>query len=293
MAVEHIKHWTIGDVEVARIVEINAFEDNMWMLLKDATEEWVQQFKWMVPHFTTPAGKMLISFQCFVLRSRGKNVMIDTCIGADRKREYDVFCNLQSTFLEDLEAAGFPPPSITDVLCTHLHFDHVGWNTKLVNGRWVPTFPQARYLFGKQEYDHWTHLRNTGGYHDVQHLHDAIDPVIEAGLVDFITPEHKITDEVSLFATPGHTPGHVSVYIKSQGQEAVITGDMMHHPVQLIDPERPGNFDMDQEQGGRTRRAFVDRFGDKNVLIIGSHFCDPTSGWIVRDGESWKLRTET
>ena len=292
MAVEHIKHWKIGDVDVARIVEINAFEDDMSMLLKDATPEFVQQYKWLVPHFATPGGKMLISFQAFVLRSRGKAVMIDTCIGADRKREYDVFCNLQTTFMEDLEAAGYPASSVNAVLCTHLHFDHVGWNTRLVNGTWVPSFPNARYLFGKKEYDHWVHMRNTGGYHDFEHMTDSIDPVINAGLVDFIGPDYKITDEVSLFPTPGHTPGHVSVHIKSRGAEAIITGDMMHHPIQLIDPERPGNFDMDKPTGGQTRRAFVERFENSNVLIIGSHFCDPSSGWIVRDGSGWKLRTE-
>jgi len=290
MAKEHIKHWKIGDVEVARIVEINAFEDNMWMLLKDCTAEEVQQHKWLVPHFCTPAGMMLISFQCFVLRSRGKSVMIDTCIGSDRKREYDVFCNLHTTFLEDLTAAGFPPEKIDTVLCTHLHFDHVGWNTKLVNGKWVPTFPQARYLFGQKEFDHWMHLKATGGDHDFEHLHDSIDPILEAGLADFIGPNHQVTDEVSLFPTPGHTPGHVSVLIRSGGQEAIITGDMMHHPIQLIEPGRHANFDMDKAQGARTRREFVDRVADQNVLVIGSHFTDPTSGWVVRDGKSWKLK---
>ena len=291
MSADTIKHWRIGEVEVARIVEVNAFEDNISMLLKDETAEYVRRQTWLQPHFATPEGLMIISFQAFVLRSRGKSVMIDTCIGADRKREYDVFCNLQTTFLEDLALAGFPSASIDAVLCTHLHFDHVGWNTRLVDGRWVPTFPQARYLFGKQEFDHWTKLRETGGYHNVEHLHDSIDPVIEAGLVEFITPDYQVTDEVSLFPTPGHTPGHVSVLIRSGGQQAVITGDMMHHPIQLIDPMRYGNFDMDQAQGARTRQAFVDRFGDSDVMIIGSHFSDPTSGWIERNGKGWKLRT--
>jgi len=296
MAKENVKHWKIGDVVVARLVEVNAFEDNMWMLLEGATEEFVQQYKWLVPHFATPGGKMIISFQCFVLRSQGKSVMIDTCIGADRKREFDVFCNLQTTFLEDLEYAGFPRTSITDVLCTHLHFDHVGWNTMKVDGKWVPTFPQARYLFGKKEYDHWIHLRDTHGYHDVEHLYDSIAPVVEAGLVEYISPDYKITDEVSLFPTPGHTPGHMSVLIESRGQKAVITGDMMHHPIQLTDPGRPARFDMDKDQGGRTRLDFVERFGDQDVLIIGSHFSEPTSGWIVRDTSpeggpaGWKLK---
>jgi glyoxylase-like metal-dependent hydrolase (beta-lactamase superfamily II) len=292
MAVEHNKVWKIGDVEVVRIAEIYGFEDNISMLLKDADAEFVKQYAWLRPHFATAEGLMILSFQCFALRSRGKNIMIDTCIGADRKREYDVFCNMKTTFLEDLTAAGYPPESITTVLCTHLHFDHVGWNTRLVNGKWVPTFPNARYLFGQKEFDHWVHMRNTGGYHDFEHMHDAVDPVIEAGLVDYIGPEHKLTDEVSLFPTPGHTPGHVSVLIQSRGEEAVITGDLMHHPIQLIDPKRPGNFDMDQEQGGQTRQQFVERFSGQKTMVIGSHFAEPTSGWIVRDGKGWKLRTE-
>jgi glyoxylase-like metal-dependent hydrolase (beta-lactamase superfamily II) len=292
MAVEHIRHWRVGEVEIARIVEVNAFEDNISMLLKDETAEYVRQQAWLRPHFATPEGLMKISFQAFVLRSRGKSVMIDTCIGADRKREYDVFCNLQTTFLADLAAAGFPAESIDAVLCTHLHFDHVGWNTRLVDGHWVPTFPQARYLFGKAEFDHWTHLRATGGYHHFQHLEDAVDPIVAAGLVNYIAPDYQITEEVSLFPTPGHTPGHVSVLIRSGGHEAVITGDLMHHPIQLIDPGREANFDMNKSQGAQTRQAFVDRFGDTRVLVIGSHFCDPTGGWIVRYGSGWKLVTE-
>jgi glyoxylase-like metal-dependent hydrolase (beta-lactamase superfamily II) len=292
MTVEHIRHWKIGAVEVARIVEVNAFEDNISMLLKNETAEYVRQHAWLQPHFATPEGLMKISFQAFVLRSRGKQVMIDTCIGADRKREYDVFCNIKTTFLEDLATAGFPAESIDAVLCTHLHFDHVGWNTRLVDGRWVPTFPQARYLFGRQEFDHWAYLRKTGGYHDFEHLHDSIDPVVAAGLVDYITPDYQLTDEVSLFPTPGHTPGHVSVLIRSEGQQAVITGDMMHHPIQLVDPSRHGNFDMDKEQGALTRQAFVERFGNSKVMIIGSHFSDPTSGWIARNDQGWKFITE-
>ncbi|HTT02587.1 MAG TPA: MBL fold metallo-hydrolase [Steroidobacteraceae bacterium] len=289
MAIEHVKHWKIGDVELVRIVEVNAYEDDMTMLLQQGTPEFVQRHQWLLPHFATPAGKMLISFQCFALRSRDRRVMIDTCIGADRQREFPVFCNMQTTFLEDLEGAGFAPASINTVLCTHLHFDHVGWNTRLVQGRWVPTFPHARYLFGRREWDHWQHLRRTGGYHHMEHLTDSIDPILTAGLADFVEPDHRITDEVWLEPTPGHTPGHVSVHISSRGQEAVITGDMMHHPIQFAVPDLQANFDMDKEQGARTRRAFIERYQNQKTLIIGSHFCDPTSGRIVSEGAAWKL----
>jgi glyoxylase-like metal-dependent hydrolase (beta-lactamase superfamily II) len=216
--------------------------------------------------------------------------MIDTCIGNDRAREYDIFTNMQTTFMEDLASCGYTPDNITKVLCTHLHFDHVGWNTHKVGDKWVPTFPKARYLFGKKEYDHWMHLKATGGYHDFEHLHDSIDPVIEAGLVDFIGPDIQLTDEVSIFPSPGHTPGHVSVAIKSKGQEAIITGDMMHHPIQLAEADVPGNFDMQKEVGVKTRKDFYNRVADKDVLIIGSHFCDPSSGYIVKDTKNWKLK---
>jgi len=292
MAKEHIRRWRIGDVEVVRLVEVNNWEDPMTMLLPEGTPEFVQQYRWLQPHFATPSGKMLISFQCFVLRSRDKRVMIDTCIGADRQREFPVFCNLKTTFLEDLTFAGYPPDTINTVLCTHLHFDHVGWNTQLVNGRWVPTFPKARYLFGAKEWEHWQHLRRTGGYHSFEHLDDSIEPILAAGLADLVGTEHRITDEVWLEPTPGHTPGHVSVRISSRGQEAVITGDMMHHPIQLAVPGLHANFDMDKAQGARTRRAFVERYQERKALIIGSHFCDPSSGWIVREGAAWKLALE-
>ena len=201
-----------------------------------------------------------------------------------------MFCNLQTTFLEDLRAAGFPPEEINAVLCTHLHFDHVGWNTRLVGGKWVPTFPQARYLFGRREWQHWKHLRDTGGYHHMDHLVDSIDPVMQAGLVDFIDPDFQITDEVSLIPTPGHTPGHVSVLIRSRGDEAVITGDLMHHPIQLAVPATHGNFDMDKEQGARTRVEFVDRFAepagaDHRQPFLGSHV-PATSSAMARAGSS-------
>jgi glyoxylase-like metal-dependent hydrolase (beta-lactamase superfamily II) len=292
MAVQHIRHWKIGDVEVARIVEVNGFEDNISMLLPGGTPELVLRYPWLQPRFATADGRMILSFQAFVLRSRGKSVMIDTCIGADRKREFEVFCNLKTTFLEDLRAAGFPPESIDGVLCTHLHFDHVGWNTHLVNGKWVPTFPQARYYFGRQEWEHWQHLKRTGGYHNLDHLEDSLDPIVAAGLAEFIEPDFRITDEVSLIPTPGHTPGHVSVLIRSKGKEAVITGDMMHHPIQLALPGTPGSCDMDRDQGVRTRQQFITRFADKDTLVIGSHFAEPTAGHIVRDGDAWKLVIE-
>ncbi len=291
MAKEHIRKWKIGDVEVVRIVEVNAHEDPFEVLLTGVTPEVAKQYGWLFPNFATPDGRMKISFQAFALRSRNEKIMIDTCIGNDRQREFPIFCNMQSSFIEDLISVGYAPETIGKVLCTHLHFDHVGWNTRKVNGRWVPTFPNARYLFGRKEYDHWQMLQRTGKYHDCTHLEDSIKPITEAGLADFIEPDIKLTDEVSLVPTPGHTPGHVSVRISSKGQEGFITGDMLHHPIQLAEIDRPGNFDMDKELGHQDAQSDVRAAQrTRNILIIPSHFCEPTAGYIVRDKKNWRFK---
>jgi glyoxylase-like metal-dependent hydrolase (beta-lactamase superfamily II) len=289
MTIETMHTWKIGDVEITRIVEVNHWQDDITMLLPDATPETVLAYPWLQPDFATPDGKMIINFQCFVMRTPEHQIMLDTCIGADRQREFDIFTNMQTSFLDDLAHAGFAPDAIDVVLCTHLHFDHVGWNTQLVDGEWVPTFPNARYLFGRKEYEHWKMLEETKGYHDLNHMYDAVRPVVVAGLVDLIEPDHPICPEIELRPTPGHTPGHVSILIESSGERAIVTGDMMHHPIQLERPDDFGRFDMDQAQGSRTRRELVDDLANSNVFVIGSHFAGPTGGWIVRDDSGCRL----
>jgi len=292
MAIDTIRTWKIGDVEITRIVEVNNWEDDITMLLPDATPDTVLAYPWLQPHYATSEGKMIISFQCFVMRTSKHQIMLDTCIGADRQREFDVFTNMQTDFLEDLAHAGFDPNEIDTVLCTHLHFDHVGWNTKLVDGKWVPTFPNARYLFGRKEYEHWKMLTDTHGYHDLNHMHDSVAPVIDAGLVDFIEPDHEICPELSLRPTPGHTPGHVSIGIESKGRRAIVTGDLMHNPIQFERPDDTVRFDMDQEMGRKTRMKFIDDMANTDVFVIGSHFSDPTGGWVVRDDAGCRLEQQ-
>jgi len=289
MAIEHMKTWRVGRVEITRIVEVWKWEDDIGMALEGGTPSMVLAQPWLLPHHVTPEGRMFINFQAFVLKIGKRRIMIDTCVGADRERQFEVFTRMRTTFLEDLASIGIAPGDVDTVLCTHLHFDHVGWNTRLVDGRWVPTFPNARYLFSRKEYDHWVMLRETGGYHGVNHLADSVDPVVAAGLVDFITHEHRISDEIRLLPTPGHTPDHVSVLINSGDEQAVITGDVMHHPIQVAMPGHPATFDMDKTAGAKTRVDFVTRFQEKPVLVIGSHFADPGAGYIVRNGDAWKL----
>jgi glyoxylase-like metal-dependent hydrolase (beta-lactamase superfamily II) len=286
-----MKTWRVGRVEITRLVEVWKWEDDIAMALHGADASIVLTQPWLLPDHATAQGRMFINFQAFVLKAGRRRIMIDTCVGADREREFPVFTHMRTTFLEDLASIGVAPADIDTVLCTHLHFDHVGWNTRLIDGRWVPTFPHARYLFSRQEYEHWQMLRDTGAYHAINHLTDSVDPVVAAGLVDFISHDHQISDEIRLLPTPGHTPDHVSVNVSSQGEQAVITGDVMHHPIQVALPAHAATFDMDKPTGSRTRVEFVNRFQEKPVLVIGSHFADPGAGYIVRHGDAWKLKS--
>jgi glyoxylase-like metal-dependent hydrolase (beta-lactamase superfamily II) len=286
MATEHIKTWRVGDVEVTRIVEINGHHNPLDFLLADGTPEMILEHEWLFPHFALPDGDMTISFQCFLVRSHGRAIVVDTCIGAGRTRAHEFFAHLDTDLLADLTAAGAPPESIDTVVCTHLHDDHTGWNTHLVDGQWVPSFPNARYLFVDAELDHWTAVRSQGHRPEHAHFADAIDPIVAAGLAQRVDPNHAITDEVRLMPSHGHTPGHVSIAISSNGHEAVITGDLMHHPVQIVHPRSHANFDSDPVQGGETRAAFVERYANTDTLIIGTHFCDPTVGHITGPPEA-------
>ena len=204
---------------------------------------------------------------------------MDTCVGNDKPREVKNWNMRQGRFLEDLAEAGFPRERVDTVLCTHLHVDHVGWNTMLKDGKWVPTFPNARYLFGRKEFEHWSKAP-AGPDRDVQM--DSVRPILDAGLADLVAMDHRITSEVYLEPTLGHTPGHVSVCISSKGDEAVITGDLMHHPVQCAEPDWAARFDVDPDAARRTRRAFLERHAGKPVLVLGTHFATPTAGRVVR-----------
>jgi glyoxylase-like metal-dependent hydrolase (beta-lactamase superfamily II) len=288
MAAEHIKHWDFGDVRITRIVEVFEHTDPFTMLSADCAPDEAKNHPWLIPHFALPDGTMKISFQAFAMKTPTKTIIIDTCIGNDRKREYPIFDNMQGDYLKDLVAAGYDPDEVDIVLCTHLHFDHVGWNTKLENGKWVPTFPNARYLFGRKEYEHWNAARKTGAPH-FEHFEDAIDPVFEAGLVDLIEAPHRVCKEVELFPTPGHTPDHVAVLVTVGKQQIAITGDLMHHPIQLARPDFKVNADTDKEQGVKTRTEFCQRFENKKGYVIGTHFTGPTGGWIVRDKKNWRF----
>ena len=278
----------LGRLRISAVVERAGPTRPTW-LLPDATPEAVERHRaWLAPHFLDDKGRFFQSIHSFVVQAPGLTMLVDTCVGNDKDRGGRApFHMMQTRFLEDLSAAGFPPESIDLVLCTHLHVDHVGWNTRLDAGRWVPTFPRARYLFARREWEHWSSERDP----DTQRIMaDSVKPVLDAGLeADLIEMDHKLTDEIWLEPTPGHTPGHVSLRLRGREAEAVITGDLMHCPVQVAEPDWGSHFDSDMEQARKTRRAFCERYADTGIGVLGTHFHHPTAGRIVRRGDGWRF----
>ena len=281
-----MNRWKIGDVTITRFIELETVSKGTFVLPEATLENIRREIKFLVPHFANEDGRLRMSVHALIVESGGKRIIVDTCIGNDKRREFPGWNQLQTSFLTDLEHGGFPRDSIDTVLCTHLHVDHVGWNTMLVGGRWVPTFTKARYLIGRKEWNHWS-VQEDKFVRDP--IDDSVRPIIDAGLAELVEDTHRITDEVWLEPTPGHTPGHFSVRISSHGQEAVITGDLMHHPVQCIHPEWNCGFDSIPDQARKTRREFLERYADRPVLVFGTHFATPSAGHIVKEGNAWRL----
>jgi glyoxylase-like metal-dependent hydrolase (beta-lactamase superfamily II) len=279
---------SIGRLRVNAVVERAGPTPLSWLLPAVTPGALERHREWLAPHFLDPKGRLLQSIHTFVIRAPGLTVLVDTCVGNDKDRGgRQPFHMMHTKFLDDLGAAGVPPDSVDVVICTHLHVDHVGWNTRLDNGRWVPTFPRARYLFARREWDHWSSERDPGTQ---RIMADSVKPVLDAGLTELVDMDHRISDEIWLEPTPGHTPGHVSVRLRSGDGDAVITGDLMHHPVQMAELSWITPFDSDVEEAKKTRRAFCERYADGPVTVLGTHFYHPTAGRIMRHGDTWRFR---
>lgn len=280
--------WRIGDVTITKVLEMEATGGSRF-LLPQATPEVIKEIAWLQPHFADENGRLKMSIHSFLVEAPGgMRMIVDTCLGNDKENRKIPHWNKRTgPFLEDLAKAGLPPESIDTVLCTHLHVDHVGWNTKLVDGKWMPTFPNAKYLMGRSEYEHWA---SQSSREDMKYvMSDSVFPIMEAGRATLVETDHRISPEISLIPTVGHTPGHVSVMIESRGETALITGDFMHHPCQIAHPEWDTTADTDPEQGIRTRRIMFERLAGTPCLVIGTHFAGATAGRIVRDGGTYRL----
>jgi glyoxylase-like metal-dependent hydrolase (beta-lactamase superfamily II) len=282
-----MQKWRIGQVTVTKIVELEVTGGSRF-ILPQATYEEILPIKWLQPHFADERGRLKMSIHALVVETPERRIVVDTCLGNDKQgRRIPTWNNLQGPFLADLAAAGYPRESIDTVLCTHLHVDHVGWNTMLVEGKWVPTFPKARYLMGRVEFAHWREQHERDDMAAI--FADSVKPVHDAGLADLVETDHRVSDEISLVPTTGHTPGHVSVLIRSQGEAALITGDFMHHPCQIARPHWSSTADSDPDEARQTRERMLQELSERPVLVIGTHFAGATAGHIVRDGDAYRL----
>lgn len=275
--------WTVGDVTITRVEEAVTWLDGTALMPDFTPEVLMPHTEWLMPHFFSDRNnKMALSIHTFVVQSQDKTIVVDTCVGeGERSLPSD------PTFPDRLaEAIDGGLEAVDVVLCTHLHFDHVGWNLRTVDGAQVPTFPNARYLFSETEVEH-TRIED---HHAV--IEPSVQPLIDLGLADLVGSDHHVTSEVSLIPTPGHTPGHVSVQINSAGASAVITGDMAHTPLQFAEPDlSSANFDHDSAAASATRHRMLAQWTDADILVLGTHFAPPTAGHIVHDGDGVRFRT--
>ncbi|BAM92519.1 putative metallo-beta-lactamase superfamily protein [Bradyrhizobium oligotrophicum S58] len=279
--------FSVADTTIHRIVEQETTFLPAREMFPELTPEMLasQRSALQAAHALDAQDTLILCFQSYVVKTPHHTILIDSCIGNDKPRARPVW-NLKTdaTYMRALAAAGVSVDDIDVVMCTHLHTDHVGWNTRLDNGRWVPTFPNARYVFAQREYDYWV-AQNAKA--EVPAFADSVLPVVEAQRADIVSDEFSIGDHVRLLPTPGHTPGHVAMAVGKGRDDAVFSGDLMHSPLQLSFPELSPKFDVDPVQAAVTRRAFLERYCDTATLCCTAHFPSPSVGRIRRNGDGF------
>jgi glyoxylase-like metal-dependent hydrolase (beta-lactamase superfamily II) len=239
----------------------------------------------MEPEVYDPAtGMLVMTYQTFVVRTPHHTILVDTCTGEHKDLPAPFDFPGKERWRNELGALGLGFDDITHVFCTHLHVDHTGWNTQLKDGRWVPTFPNAKYIFHKQEYAVWEEEYKQGRdpYDKIFRINCL--PIVEAGQALLVDDDYALDDLVTLTPTPGHSPHHCCVNLHSGGQTAVVTGDMMHHPIQCREPTWAAAPDWNPEQGIASRRTFLAQVADTGTLILPIHFASPTVGLVSADG---------
>ena len=276
--------WKIGDATISAVTETElVFSSERF--LGQPIEVLEPYREWLQPYLTDD-GRFCLIVQAILVAVDGLRIVVDTCVGnaKDFGPTMADFNGLDTPFVDHLVAHDFAPDDVDYVICTHLHVDHVGWNTQQIDGEWVPTFARARYLMSRLDLDYWSGREARHNPFSV-----SVQPVIDAGLVDAVETDHRVSPSVALLPTPGHTPGHVSVHITSRGESAVITGDMVHSPVQFARPEWSSVADTDRDEATRSRERLITLAGERGVVVIGTHFPAPTAGHLVRDHASWRF----
>ncbi len=280
----------LGDLTVHRIVEMEIpftdpyeFMPGLTPAQLEGNRGWMQDMRALDPD----TGKLVLCFQSYVVRTPHHVILVDSCVGNDKDRATRPPWHMKTddAWMRGLAAHGLSVADIDIVMCTHLHVDHVGWNTRLENGRWVPTFPKARYLFSKKEYDYWA---EQNARTPIACIADSVLPITEAGRADLVSSSHAIDDDVRLIPTPGHTPDHFAVEIGRGRTAAILTGDLIHSPLQARYPELWMRADTDPQQGIATRRAFLERATAERILCCTGHFPSPSAARFSRQGDGFR-----
>ena len=230
----------------------------------------------------------MLPVQSYLVRTSHHTVLIDSCVGNHKTNDFHPPWHMKDddSYLTEMLYAGIALESIDYVLCTHMHSDHIGWNTRLKDGRWVPSFPNAKYVFARSELDYVVaenHASTRASYNE------SVLPVIEAGQAAMVETDYAIDDEVWLEALPGHTPGHVGIHLSSNGAEAVMCGDAMHSPIQCAHPEWSSSACVDPVRSAATRRGFLERYCETGVLILTAHFPSPSIGFIKPEAAAFRF----
>lgn len=280
----------LGDVTISAILEIEQPAKTAPEFFLGATHKTAERhFATMEPFlYDAPTGRIIMAFQSFLLRTPHSTILIDTCCGADKFTDAVVWPT--RPWLDRFHALGLTFEDIDYVLCTHLHIDHTGWNTRLENNKWVPTFPNATYFFSRTEYDYWADIAKTGLVPPRQR--DGVWqtnclPIVQAGQAVMIDGAHQIDPCVSIEPSPGHSPGHYCVRIRSNGHEAVALGDLMHHPLQCCEPDWSTPFCWDPVQAASSRRAVLESAARDKTLLLPTHFPGPTAGHVRKVGDGF------
>lgn len=281
--------WRIGALEITRIHEMDVkFMEPLKMFPAASAEELEPHLDWLVPEQLCPdTNRLILPIQGYLVRTSHHTILIDACVGNDKTFEGFADWNRRSDdrFLKQLAQAGASPEDIDFVFCTHLHVDHCGWNTRLIDGRWVPTFPNARYVISRTEYEH---SRSNAGNPKARTYEENVLPIVEAGQALLVDMDHALDDEVWLEPTCGHTPGHVAVNLASSGAAGVMSGDLIHSPLQCLHPDWSFRFDTDPELSAKTRRAFMEACCADRRTVFSAHFPLPSVGHFVpREQAFW------
>jgi len=283
---------TIGAFGIGRVAELEFPVFPALEFFPAATAEMVEQARRELPGRISSDGKIVMSFHSFVLETGRSTIVIDTCCAKSRPGR-EQFDEGKRDFLGGLAALGVEPEEVTHVMCTHLHWDHVGWNTRRVDGQWVPTFPNAKYVMAKREYDHWDAVyanekARSGNIHAMA-FEDSVLPIMRAERAVLVQDDFELDAGVSLEPCHGHTPGHVVVNVASGGRKGVFIGDVVHHPMQLLFPELSSRADGDMNASRVTRRALIERHADTGNVVMPHHFATPSSGTIKRAGDGFRF----